>query len=83
MSWRPLKILSANIATYSYGIYLGHSFCIWLALGVFHSWTLFLIMIVTLPVVLYHALERPAIQFGIRLANRTAVKQPSPAAVAA
>jgi peptidoglycan/LPS O-acetylase OafA/YrhL len=83
MSWRPMKILSANIATYSYGIYLGHSFCIWLALGVFHSWTLFLLIIVALPVMLYHGLERPAIQFGIRLANRTAVKQPSPAAVAA
>jgi len=83
MSWKPLKVLSANIATYSYGIYLGHSFCIWLALGVFQSWTLFLLTIVVLPVTLYHGLERPAIQYGIRLANRTSVKQPSPAAVAA
>jgi peptidoglycan/LPS O-acetylase OafA/YrhL len=70
MTFRPLRFVSNKIATYSYGIYLGHSFCIWFALTVFQSWILFLIAIVFLPMALYHGLESPAIRLGTRLANK-------------
>jgi peptidoglycan/LPS O-acetylase OafA/YrhL len=83
LSWAPLRFLSSKIATYSYGIYLGHSFCIWLALTLFQSWMLFLVMIVLLPVALYHLIERPAIQFGIRVANRVGKPHPAPVPAAA
>jgi peptidoglycan/LPS O-acetylase OafA/YrhL len=66
----PLKQASKWIATYSYGIYLAHSFCIWVGLTKFQSWTVFLIMLVVLPVALYHALERPFIRLGTRIADR-------------
>jgi peptidoglycan/LPS O-acetylase OafA/YrhL len=70
MTSRPLWLGSNKVATYSYGIYLGHSFCIWFSLTIFHSWTLFLITIVLLPMALYHGLEGPAIRLGTRLADR-------------
>jgi len=68
--------ISHEIATYSYGIYLGHQFCIWFALGVLarHSaWLripVLLLLLLTTPVLLYHAVERPMIRVGVRLANR-------------
>jgi len=70
MTSRSLRLGSNKVATYSYGIYLGHSFCIWFSLTIFHSWTLFLITIVLLPMALYHGLEGPAIRLGTRLADR-------------
>jgi peptidoglycan/LPS O-acetylase OafA/YrhL len=70
ISSRPVRLVSKWIATYSYGIYLAHSFCIWLALTRFHSWALFVPMMVVLPVVLYHGVEHPAIKIGTTLANR-------------
>jgi peptidoglycan/LPS O-acetylase OafA/YrhL len=69
-TFRPLRFVSNKIATYSYGIYLGHSFCVWFALTIFQSWTLLLITIVLLPMALYHGLESPAIQLGTRFADR-------------
>lgn len=81
----PLKLISKSIATYSYGIYLAHSFCIWLALTLFHSWMLFVAMIVVLPVALYHGIERPAIELGTKLAGKASAPRlpktiPAPAA---
>lgn len=70
ITFHPVQLVSKWIATYSYGIYLAHSFCIWFALAQFHSWTLFGLMIVALPVALYHGIEHPAIKIGTRLANR-------------
>ncbi len=81
VKFRPLRLVSNKIATYSYGIYLGHSFCIWFALTIFHSWILFLITIVFLPVALYHGLERPAIRMGTRVASK--VSKPRVIVVAA
>jgi len=66
----PLKFLSHRIATYSYGIYLGHAFFIWYALTLHHSWILFWILWLTVPVIVYHAFERPAIDLGHRIAHR-------------
>ena len=70
ITFAPLKLISKWIATYSYGIYLAHSFCIWLALTRFHSWTLLVLMMVVLPVALYHGIEHPAIKLGTRLASK-------------
>jgi peptidoglycan/LPS O-acetylase OafA/YrhL len=70
ISAQPVRIVSKWIATYSYGIYLAHSFCIWLALTRFHSWALFVPMMIVLPVVLYHGIEHPAVKIGTRLANK-------------
>jgi peptidoglycan/LPS O-acetylase OafA/YrhL len=75
ITFSPLRKLSKWIATYSYGIYLAHSFCIWLALTVLHSWTLFAVLIVVLPVALYHGIEHPAIERGARLAGKVSSPQ--------
>jgi len=83
MTFRPLRLVSNKIATYSYGIYLGHSFCIWFALTIFNSWILFLITIVFLPMALYHGLESPAIRLGTRLANKVSKPRVIVAAAAA
>ncbi len=84
ISFHPLQLASKWIATYSYGIYLAHSFCIWLALTRFHSWTLFVITMVAIPVALYHGIEHPAIKLGTRLANRISkprLPKPVPATI--
>ncbi|MGH9536283.1 MAG: acyltransferase family protein [Terriglobales bacterium] len=75
ITFHPVQLVSHWIATYSYGIYLAHSFCIWFALGVVHSWGLFVVMIVVLPVALYHGIEHPAIKIGTRMANRISSPQ--------
>jgi peptidoglycan/LPS O-acetylase OafA/YrhL len=70
-----LRAASQQIATYSYGIYLSHQFSIWVALGVLASHSLWLRipvlagLLVLLPVMLYHWVEKPMIQLGIRLAS--------------
>ncbi len=69
-----LRVISNRIATYSYGIYLSHQFCIWFALGVLSGYSLWLRvgvlvgLLMLLPVALYHGLERPMIGVGMRLA---------------
>jgi peptidoglycan/LPS O-acetylase OafA/YrhL len=81
ITFRPLKFISHRIATYSYGIYLGHSFFIWFALTRHNSWFLFWLMWLIIPVVLYHAVEHPAIELGRGLAERiSAAPQPKPSA---
>jgi peptidoglycan/LPS O-acetylase OafA/YrhL len=69
-----LRAASQRIATYSYGIYLSHQFSIWVALAVLGSHSLWLRipvligLLVLLPVLLYHCVEKPMIRVGIRLA---------------
>jgi len=75
ITFRPLQLISNRIATYSYGIYLGHSFFIWYALTQHNSWILFWLLWIVVPVVLYHGLEHPAIKFGTRLATRASQPQ--------
>ncbi len=73
---RPVRIVSNRIATYSYGIYVSHQFCIWFALGVLAGHSLWLrvgvlsVSLVLVPILLYHGIEKPMIQAGIRLAER-------------
>ena len=81
ITFRPLKLISHRIATYSYGIYLGHSFFVWFALTLHHSGILFWLMWLIIPAVLYHAFEHPAIELGRGLAERIwAAPRPIPRA---
>lgn len=80
-----LRWLANRIATYSYGIYLSHQFAIWIALGVLAAQSLaikiavLITMLVALPIFLYHAIEKPMIGVGVRLARRfTAPSTASP-----
>ena len=73
-----LRWISNRIATYSYGIYLSHQFCLWIAFGPLASHTpalricVLVGMLVALPVLLYHGIEKPMIKIGVRLADRAA-----------
>lgn len=68
ITFRPLRFLSHEIATYSYGLYLGHPVFIWLALVRHHSWILFWLMWLFVPPIFYYGVERPAIRLGLKLA---------------
>jgi peptidoglycan/LPS O-acetylase OafA/YrhL len=78
-----LRWISNRIATYSYGIYLSHQFAIWAAFGVLASHSLALkvpvlvVMLVAVPVLLYHAIEKPMIGVGVRVAGRFPAQAPS------
>ncbi len=81
---KPIRVVSHRIAMYSYGIYISHQFCIWFAFGVLAEHPLWLRLevistsLVVVPILLYHGIEKPMIQLGIRLATRLRDK---PAAV--
>lgn len=85
-SW--LRWTSHWIATYSYGIYLSHQFCIWLVADVFSSWPAWIKfpmlagLLIAIPIVLYHTVEKPMIAVGISVADwwtRGAPEQANPA----
>jgi peptidoglycan/LPS O-acetylase OafA/YrhL len=65
------------IARYSYGIYLTHFVCIWIAFEVLGSFPLldrvlaFLVLATALPVALYHLVEAPMIAWGSRVTQST------------
>jgi peptidoglycan/LPS O-acetylase OafA/YrhL len=71
-----LRWISNRIATYSYGIYLTHQFCIWIGFGVLATHSVWLripalaVLLVGLPVLVYHAIEKPMIDVGVRLASK-------------
>jgi peptidoglycan/LPS O-acetylase OafA/YrhL len=73
---KSIRTISNHVATYSYGIYISHQFCIWFALGVLASHPLWLRLgvlctsLVVLPILLYHGIEKPMIRVGIHLAAR-------------
>jgi peptidoglycan/LPS O-acetylase OafA/YrhL len=65
------------IAKYSYGIYLTHTFCIWLAFDRLHGvlpriacFGLFIVLAIALPIAFYHSLEEPMVRVGKRVAKR-------------
>ncbi|MFZ1916493.1 MAG: acyltransferase [Terriglobales bacterium] len=76
IAFGPLKFVANRIATYSYGIYLGHSFFIWYALTEHHSWILFWLMWLVIPAALYHIFERPTLEVGKRVAERSSLPAP-------
>ena len=69
------------IARYSYGIYLTHFICIWLAFSSLAnlSWPLkvcvFLITTIALPIGLYHFVEAPMIDWGRRLTGNAGFRK--------
>ena len=75
-----LRIVANRIATYSYGIYLSHQFCIWFALDMlarYSAWVKMTVLIgslVLLPIVLYHTIEYPMIRLGVRVAASGRIK---------
>lgn len=76
ISFQPLTSISRRIATYSYGIYLGHAFFIWYALTKHDSWVLFWLMWLIIPAVIYHMFEHPMVQLGRRLARHVVRLKP-------
>lgn len=86
---KTIRFISNRIATYSYGIYISHQFCIWFALGMLAARPLWLRVgvlstsLVLVPIVLYHGMERPMILLGARLATRLRDKTTTALAVAA
>jgi peptidoglycan/LPS O-acetylase OafA/YrhL len=75
-----LRRASHLVAKYSYGIYLGHFFCMWLAFVRFHSlpltvqWVVFAGALVAVCVTFYHLLEAPMIRVGNRLLEAIVVR---------
>lgn len=73
-----------TIARYSYGIYLGHFICIWLAfqaIGGIPAWSRWAILLITVPAlacVFYHLIERPMIRRGERVASACRIWLESP-----
>jgi peptidoglycan/LPS O-acetylase OafA/YrhL len=86
---KSIRTISNRIATYSYGIYISHQFCIWFALGVLAARPVWLRLgvlstsLVVVPILLYHGLEKPMIRAGMRVAERWSRKPTAVLAVAA
>jgi len=81
ISLSPISRAAHEVAKYSYGIYLLHLPLLWIALVPFREapvamqWLVFAGLMVTIPWLAFHLIERPGIWFGQRLAQ-----QPMPAA---
>jgi peptidoglycan/LPS O-acetylase OafA/YrhL len=86
---KPIRVVSHRIAMYSYGIYISHQFCIWIAFGVLAERPLWLRLgvlstsLVVVPILLYHGIEKPMIQLGIRVAKNLRKKPTAVLMVAA
>ncbi len=82
ITFKPLVLASHYVAKYSYGIYLAHFVCIYFAFEVgarlpFPAQvTLFIALLVSIPVVLYHTIEAPMIAIGKRITEvRLTIKE--------
>jgi peptidoglycan/LPS O-acetylase OafA/YrhL len=70
-----VNYVTSTIAKYSYGIYLGHTFCIWAAFCGLHwlPWYVqsvaFAVLIFLVPWLLFVTVEQPGIRTGRRLAD--------------
>jgi peptidoglycan/LPS O-acetylase OafA/YrhL len=76
-----LNKVTHAIAKYSYGIYLGHTLCIWASFvalrGIPFSIQLLVYpsMIVGVPLILFHLIEQPGIDLGKRLTSSIVPKR--------
>jgi peptidoglycan/LPS O-acetylase OafA/YrhL len=67
------------MARYSYGIYLSHFICIWLAFVACSAiarpaqWLIFFTSLFALPVAMYHTIEAPMISLGARLIRQSRI----------
>jgi peptidoglycan/LPS O-acetylase OafA/YrhL len=81
MTSARLKTVCHLIARYSYGIYLTHLICLWLAfdklsgLPIAGRWLVFLLSLGAIPVALYHTIEKPMIDLGSRWIEHFARKR--------
>ena len=84
MTAKPIRLVSHYIAKYSYGIYLSHISAIVVSAHLLrhHSFVLrtavFLLLLCTMPILLYHTVEEPMIRLGARLARRIKSAHPVP-----
>jgi peptidoglycan/LPS O-acetylase OafA/YrhL len=72
--WKPILEVAKRIATYSYGIYITHFFCMWVALEklrgpAFFRLIVFFVMLAGVSAAVYHLIESPFIEIGKRLSN--------------
>jgi peptidoglycan/LPS O-acetylase OafA/YrhL len=80
MTHNWLRKVCHLIARYSYGVYLVHVICIWLAfvelaeLPLAVRWLVFVIIVALFPIILYHSVEAPMISLGRRITDRMAVQ---------
>jgi len=80
-NYRWLNRLTHLIAKYSYGLYLGQIPVLWLAFVKLHSlpvlaqWSIFGALIILVPVVSYHLIEKPFIQLGMILTTSGPVQE--------
>lgn len=71
-----VNIVAHTIAKYSYGIYLGHTFCIWAAFYGMHKfpWYIqgltFVTLLCVVPYFMFVIIEQPGINIGKRVAQR-------------
>ena len=82
--WQPVRVAAKTVAKYSYGIYLSHFAIMEFAFGTLGEqaaivqWAVFATLAVTVPVLLFHVIERPMINVGRRLAeNLRPIGQPA------
>jgi peptidoglycan/LPS O-acetylase OafA/YrhL len=74
-----VRVVAAWVARYSYGIYLSHVVIFWIVLVVLRNSPLLVkigvcaVLSVVVPVVLYHTIEKPMINVGVRVANSMAL----------
>ena len=71
-----LRVVSRQIAKYSYGIYLFHMIALWVGFNLLRESSAWLqlgtvlLLLVALPVAGHHLIEKPGIDAGVRLAAR-------------
>jgi peptidoglycan/LPS O-acetylase OafA/YrhL len=76
MSFRPLTVAAYHVATYSYGIYLGHLFCLWLCFSVVNGLSLPLRLVIypcllgAVSFYMFKCVESPGIALGSRVAKQ-------------
>ncbi len=76
-----VNLIAHWFSKYSYGFYLTHYFCIWLAFVKLSwllrpaQWAVMIASVVALPVLVYHAVEAPMIRMGSRVSERLLERQ--------
>jgi peptidoglycan/LPS O-acetylase OafA/YrhL len=81
---QAVRAVCRVVARYSYGVYLSHAICIWLAFFALATepllvrWVAFVLSASIAPVILYHAIESPMIALGSRVVRRWGAQRALP-----